>query len=431
VLLALLGLGPIVPVGAAEVPYEGHTGAVRCLAFAPDGRHALSGGEDKVVRYFDTRTWRQIYKWHTHQGPIHAVAFSPDGKQCLSAGGDGTIKVYRLDHGQVTATFDLQGTAIHAALFLEDGAQVLAGAADGSIHRWDLATHNKLSVWHGDNAPVVELAASRDSGTVCSLDAAGVGRTWEVSTGRELRRLPEPEKEYILKGKLQPQGQYQARVSPAGPDKNPAALLGNQSGRVLGGFSPEGRRVVRARRCLVEIEGRYWNPGRPASQFQPARTGTLFDALLAPFNILGSIFGNDDGEAPGWKQINKKVISAQFTIDDPKTGALVKRFLGDPGSPITVLSLSEEGTRLVFGCADGSAWVIRLNSQQPVSVHPSHPRPVHPVPGAANKERDEFPSAAVTAVDLGRPGDRLLVGHADGSVRLWNLLTRTLMQPKP
>lgn len=400
-LLAALWLAPNAVLGATNGAYRGHQGEVICIVFAPDSRHALSGGKDGVVRYFDSRTWREVHQWNSHKGPIHALAFSPDGKQCLSAGNDGTLKVYRLDNGNEVTTFHLKRTAIHAALFLANGSQLLAGAEDGSIHRWDLETQMELSVWQGHDAAVKKLAVSRDQNLVFSLDERGIGLTWEVATGKRLRSLPELKNQYTFQGSLQPKGHYVATVTL----NDSFSKFRRNSSQVLGAFSLEGRRLVRVERCHIELRGQYWYPGRPpvlrspGSPPIPKSKGGLGEALAGIFTlglvpILDSISRQgeapswDLGEMPRWIPIDRILKGYQFQFEDPKTGRMVHRFFGNPGAAISVVHFADEEKRLVFGCTDGSAWISYLPTQKHVSYRPSKANSAFP----ALNSRDFLPN---------------------------------------
>ena len=83
----------------------------RSVAFSPDGRRALSGGDDKVVRLWDLESGDLIREFRGHTEWVFSVAFSPDGRLAYSTSGgffgagwqDGTdsaIRVWDVETGQ-------------------------------------------------------------------------------------------------------------------------------------------------------------------------------------------------------------------------------------------------------------------------------------------------------------------------------------------
>ena len=71
---------------------DGHTGRVLALAYAPDGRQLLSGGEDArmVVRTMATGT---VVRTLAADGGVYAAAWSADGRQWSAATWSGTTYV--------------------------------------------------------------------------------------------------------------------------------------------------------------------------------------------------------------------------------------------------------------------------------------------------------------------------------------------------
>mmetsp|Transcript_9228 Transcript_9228/g.19058 ORF Transcript_9228/g.19058 Transcript_9228/m.19058 type:complete len:457 (-) Transcript_9228:163-1533(-) len=55
-----------------------HTAALRCLAFAQSGHLMASAGDDKLVKVWDTKTWKCLRSWLSPK-KISAVQFSPKG----------------------------------------------------------------------------------------------------------------------------------------------------------------------------------------------------------------------------------------------------------------------------------------------------------------------------------------------------------------
>ena len=142
--------------GKAPVVLDGHNASVLALAFAPTGRHVVSGSADRTLKVWDPKAGRVLGTMAGHSGRIVSVAVSPDGNQVVSGSDDNSVRLWvaPTDHsgapaltqptsalystttGNISWSPKLQIGVIHAAAFSPDGQQVAASSALGRGHRF-------------------------------------------------------------------------------------------------------------------------------------------------------------------------------------------------------------------------------------------------------------------------------------------------------
>jgi WD40 repeat protein len=148
----------------AEAPvYElrgGHTGPINCVAFGPQGKWCVTGGDDRAICLWDTATGKQLQRFAGGQKNLSAEAAS-------AAGGH---------RGAVTSL-----------AFLSASRLVSAGT-DKTLLVWTLKDDGSK-----DGPPLV----IRRSGDVASLGVSPLDQTVLFDYGRELRVLTVPDEKTI------------------------------------------------------------------------------------------------------------------------------------------------------------------------------------------------------------------------------------------
>lgn len=121
---------------------DAHSDAIMAVDCGPDGTMIVSGGQDGVIRFWDTITGELLSERIGHRAAVLSIAFSPDGKRVVSAG------VERVRSWDVPPTPDPNLVWRHSwfvsNMSLSSDGSTLAAASVDAIVLFDAATGVKI-----------------------------------------------------------------------------------------------------------------------------------------------------------------------------------------------------------------------------------------------------------------------------------------------
>jgi WD40 repeat protein len=185
--------------GKLERRIGGLAGKARAIAFRPDGRMLAVAtgvpGRAGAVSLIDF-TGGAPARIAESQDEMLAAAFSPDGKWLAFGGTESTIGIWSIDERKLAATVEGHTGWIQGLAFSPDGKLLASGSADRTVGIWDPQTWKsilRLPLTPSD--PVNAVAFSPDGDMLAYASAEHAIRVWrtqnaftEVDTARPGRR---------------------------------------------------------------------------------------------------------------------------------------------------------------------------------------------------------------------------------------------------
>jgi RNA polymerase sigma factor (sigma-70 family) len=226
-----------IATGKEVLEQPAHTYSVRSLAFTPEGHSIVSGGGE-TIRVWDARTGEQGRVIVAHRWHVNELRVRPDGRTVVSCGADGTVRVHDFTNGKELRrclvdrkpeTLRELGPQVLRLALAPDGrtAATFCGRFDRKpalVHVWDLESGRARvrrpssdAGYSGTFSPDARFLLSprqrydragekpakmmggppKDGQKRKAGAPAGPPRTAivvrEVSTGRELLTLPQPD----------------------------------------------------------------------------------------------------------------------------------------------------------------------------------------------------------------------------------------------
>jgi len=410
-------------------------GAVRTVAFSPNGRLVLTAGDDGSARLWQRNG--TLLRTLGHGGPLAAARFSPDGTLVLTASTDGTARIWRVATGKAIAILRHRGP-VTSASFSRDGRLVVTTSDDGTARVWTAAgAPIRILDLHG---PVLTASLASGGRIVVTVGSDRTGqnlraRLFVLPSGRLIRTLPA---RGVTVAAFSPNG----RLLVTGGEDRTAAVWRVKSGRRLylfadhqGGvtdalFGPGGRLVV-----TTSSDG--------ATRVRDVQTGVRIALMLGHVNAVTSasfsadgkflVTTSTDGTARVWEAATGRletvlrghtdaVVAAAFSPDgravatasadgtariwDPGTAPEL-RLLARARQPVRAASFSPDG-RLVLTAGDDRTARILDSNGKPVRVL-------------------DTPDAVESAI-FGAGGALVLSDDAQGSLRIWRTQTGALVR---
>jgi WD40 repeat protein len=163
-----------------------HGGSIVSLAFLADGKTLLSSG-DGTLRAWETATGKEIPVPVLFPSPTTSFVLSPSAKLLAAVGEDRVLRIGDVRTGRLLREWKVEQNAWALAVSSDD--RLVAWTDNSSkIHVRDLETEKEVRVLSGhENSPSL-IAFSPDGKTLASLSYHEGLLTWNLATGKRVRR---------------------------------------------------------------------------------------------------------------------------------------------------------------------------------------------------------------------------------------------------
>jgi WD40 repeat protein len=212
------------------------------VAFSPDGRTLITGGNDSVVKFWDLtreppiilqqdgayasslsfspdsrqlamaggfsvtgpgrgakvgQIWDVTDSHHLrlsrllkgHNEWLTSVAYRSDGTQLATADRSGVIRVWDTSNGQNVLTIEAHKGELASVAFSPDGKGLAVGDAGALVSLWDAETGQPIQSLKGHEGRVNQVVFNRDGSMVASASEDRTTRLWDAVTGRTICTL--------------------------------------------------------------------------------------------------------------------------------------------------------------------------------------------------------------------------------------------------
>jgi WD40 repeat protein len=182
------------------------TGGVRSVAISPDGKYALSVGNDNTLKLWHLASGKEIRTFTGHSY-VSSVAISPDSKYALSGSYSNTLKLWDLASGKEIRTFTGHSESVYSVAISPDGKYVLSGSSDKTVKLWDIASGEEIRTFTGHSGGVASVAISPDGKYILSGSSDKTIKLWDLASGKEVRTFT-GHSENVRSVAISPDGKY-------------------------------------------------------------------------------------------------------------------------------------------------------------------------------------------------------------------------------
>ena len=368
---------------------EGHSSAIKDVAWSPDGSSLASVGRDNTLRLWQPAADANPSVFLGHDDDVDCVTFSPDGARIASGSSDNSIRIWTTDL-RTTGVVRHDGGWARDAVFNDGGTRLASAQYAPSGHQSAITVtdvRSRAAVFEQTVPGRVDCVALSPDGKRLWVGVDGHGlHAWEVDSG-----LPETP-----------------------PECDPAAVLLDLDLR--------GERLMGATRsghlhwwntATGELEGTLeaHDDAVTSISLDPAgerAVSVSWDGTTRIWNLATleceRLLGDPGGpiEAVDWGANGFVVTGAadrKLRLWNPETGELVRSFGGHEGALLDV-AVHPGGRRVASSSQDKTIRVWDLLSAEPLLTLRDH---------------EDW----VTAVAFSPDGQWLASGSHDESIRLW------------
>ncbi|NQT17594.1 MAG: PQQ-binding-like beta-propeller repeat protein, partial [Planctomycetes bacterium] len=325
-----------------------------------------------------------------HARSVQCAALTLDGRHLATGGYDGTLILWDVTTGHKLRAFEGRDESgdgrlqnVQSVAFSPDGKLLLSGTNETTALLWDKITGAKLRTFRAGvrHHQIHSVAFSPDGGKVLMGCNRGVS-LWDTASGSQLQAFRPNSDSSVQTAAFGPSGAHVV----TGDDKGIATLWSATTGKVVRTFK---QAPANAAGFSMESLTQAFGANLPAAASGNMEE-SLRESLLTP-RIRAVALNSDD------TRLATAVSDGRVTLWDARTGGVLRTLERKGSGGAKSVAFSRDGRRLLC-CSDLDAtlWDVATGTKLQASVSPT------------------------ASVTFGPEGTRMLSGHQDGTVSLWD-----------